>query len=400
MGADVTKIEPPNGDFWRLTNTVANNESRGFISVNRGKRSVVIDLKSEEGRAIVHKAVLGADVVLASYRQGVAARLGVDYETLSALNPRLIYGEMSAFGSTGPYAHKAGFDLVAQAMTGVVAFESQTTPGSPRSITTAAITDFVSGTFMAYAVASALYQREQTGRGQRIESSLFAAGLAMQYRPLLSLEIMDRADRDALMGHLAKARAEGRFIDDVLAELKYANRGLPAVATNPYYGIYRTRDSYMVIACLNNRLRRAAANILGVDDLRLRTDEFDSTLLEPADADALNARISEVFASRSTEEWCAEFDAAGVPCGPVRLSDEIYEDPHAAAQNLILDLDHPVVGPLKMPNLPVRMTGAETGARTASPALGQHTIEFLREQGYAPEEIERLRASGVIRVWE
>jgi formyl-CoA transferase len=184
LGADVTKIEPPIGDFLRHTNPITPGESRGFIAVNRGKRSVVIDLKTPEGQAIIHKAVLNTDVVMANYRAGVAQRLAVDYGTLSRINPRLIYAQNTAFGTFGPYSHKGGFDLVAQAMTGIIAYESQNDPDHPHSITAAAITDFVSGTFMAFAVLSALYQREKTGRGQQVDTSLFAAGLTLPYRPL------------------------------------------------------------------------------------------------------------------------------------------------------------------------------------------------------------------------
>ncbi|HLF77792.1 MAG TPA: CoA transferase, partial [Dehalococcoidia bacterium] len=256
MGAEVIKIEPPIGDFLRHTNPITPSESRGFMAVNRGKRSVVIDLKTPDGQAIMHKAVLKADVVMTSYRSGVAQRLGVDYETLSKLNPRLVYAQNTAFGTFGPYSHKAGFDLVAQAMTGIVAFESQSNPDEPRSITTAAITDFVSGTFMAYAIACALFQREQTGRGQQVDTSLFASGLTLQYRPLFSLEFMDREPRADLLDGLAEARAGGGSVEDARKASTYKGFSQPSTATNPYYNIYRTHDGQMVIACLNNRLRR------------------------------------------------------------------------------------------------------------------------------------------------
>ena len=398
MGAEVIKIEPPIGDFLRHTNPITPSESRGFMAVNRGKRSVVIDLKTPEGQAILHKAVLDTDVVMANYRAGVARRLAADYETLSRINPRLIYAQNTAFGTFGPYSHKGGFDLVAQAMTGIIAYESQNDPEHPHSITAAAITDFVSGTFMAFAVLSALYQREQTGRGQQVDTSLFAAGLTLQYRPLFSLEFTDKEPRDELLMRMAEARREERSVEE--AREGYKTAGQPAVATNPYYSIYRTRDGSMVIACLNNRLRRAAAGILGVDDPRVKTDTFDSTALDLNAAAVLKQDIEAAFASRSTGEWCEAFDAAGIPCGPVRISEELFDDPHVAAQKLILDLEHPIFGPVKMPNLPIRMSDAEVGAGTSSPALGQHTVEFLQELGYESAEIERLRKVGVIKVWD
>jgi formyl-CoA transferase len=403
MGATVTKFEPPLGDFWRLTNMVAADESRGFISVNRGKRSISVDLKAPAGLEIVQRAVRDADVMLSSYRPGVAERLGVDYTTLSKLNPRLIYAENSAFGSRGPYAGKPGFDLISQAMTGILAFESQGRDGPPRGITSAAITDFCSGVFMAYAVTSALYQRERTGRGQRIETSLFASGLALQYRPLLSIEMFDRQQREDVLALLDEARASGRAYDEVLEAHEGAGHtrpGAPAIATNPYYNAYRAGDTYMVIACLNNRLRRTAAEVLGVADPRVAVNEWDSTLLDPEEAAALNQRITDTFLTRTAEEWCAEFEARGVPCGPVRITEELYDDPQVLAQDLIRELDHPLVGKIRMVSSPIQMSDAETGAPTASPALGQHTREVLRELGYSDVEVEELIEAKVVRAWD
>jgi crotonobetainyl-CoA:carnitine CoA-transferase CaiB-like acyl-CoA transferase len=403
MGASVTKVEPPQGDFWRLTNMVAADESRGFISVNRGKRSVSLDLKTEAGQEVVRKAVEKADVVLSSYRPGVARRLSVDYETLSALNPRLIYGQNTAFGTVGPYSEKTGFDLVSQAMTGIIAFESQGTSGPPHGITTAAITDFCSGMFLAYAVVNALYQRRDTGRGQKIDTSLFASGLALQYRPLLSIEMFDAEPRKELLDLLEEARAAGKPIEDVVQEQVAAGHsrpGAPAVATNPYYNIYQTRDGYMVIACLNNRLRRAAANILGVEDVRLEMNEWDSTLLDVETAGRLNARIAGVFASKTTQEWLPQFEDAGVPCGPVRLTEELYDDPQVQALGLMVELEHAMLGKIRQPGSPIRMSDAETTARTPSPLLGQHTREFLTELGYSPEQIDEMIRQKAVRAYE
>ncbi|MGB4861855.1 MAG: CoA transferase, partial [Tepidiformaceae bacterium] len=170
LGADVIKVEPPHGDFWRHTAPVAPFESRGFMGVNKGKRSISLDLKNPGAQEVLHRAVRSADVLLANYRPGVAKRLGMDFATLSEINPRLIYCENTAFGSKGPYRERPGFDLVSQAMTGIMSFEGA--GGLPHPIITSSPTDFAAGMFMAYSVAAALYHRELTGKGQYIETSL------------------------------------------------------------------------------------------------------------------------------------------------------------------------------------------------------------------------------------
>jgi formyl-CoA transferase len=393
MGADVTKIEPPHGDFWRHTSPVAPYESRGFIGVNRGKRSVSLDLKRPEARDIVARAVQSADVFLANYRPGVAPRLGVDYETLSAINPRLIYCENTAFGTRGPYRDKAGFDLVAQAMTGIMSFEGA--GGMPHPIITTSPTDLSAGMFMAFAIASALYQREQTGRGQHIETSLFAAGIAIQYRPMFAIEDADQAQREHLLAALRESREAGHRDEEALA--KVSHRGDELRRLNPYYKIYETLDSYIALACLNNRLRRLACEVLEVEDARIAGDQFAPLALELGEAEAIGEEITAKLLSRRTEEWVAIFDAKGVPCGPVKLTAELFDDPHVQAEDIMLEFEHPTVGKVRMANSPLRMSGADTGTRISSPTLGQHTHAFLAELGYTADEIQAFERADVVR---
>lgn len=395
MGADVVKVEPPQGDFWRLSNQIAPNESRGFIGVNKGKRSISIDLKRPEAREIIRRAVEGADVILTNYRPGVAKRLGVDYETVSKVNPRIVYCENTAFGNVGPYAGRAGFDLVSQAMTGIMAYEGGA--GLPRSIVTTAVTDLSSGMFMAYAIACALFQREQTGRGQLIENSLFAAGVAIQYRPMLSIESVDRPAREQLLADLKQGRAEGRTFEEIIGDRR---PGRPASQVGPYYRTYEARDGYMVIACLNNRLRRLVRDTLGIEDPRVEGTEWDVMALTPEEGQLVTQHIEAIISTKTVAEWCETFDALGVPCGPVRLPAEMFEDPHVEANNLVVELDHPVVGKIKMANSPLRMSEAETGSASASPALGQHTREVLAELGFAEDEIGAFEGAGVVRIWK
>jgi crotonobetainyl-CoA:carnitine CoA-transferase CaiB-like acyl-CoA transferase len=396
LGADVTKVEPPHGDFWRHTGPVAPFESRGFMGVNKGKRSISLDLKQSGAKDVLRRAVLAADVLIANYRPGVAARLGMDYATLSAINPRLIYVENTAFGSTGPYSERPGFDLVSQAMTGIMSFEGGA--GVPRPIITSSPTDLAAGMFMAYAVAASLYHREHTGRGQYIETSLFAAGIAVQYRPMFSIEKFDRAPREDLLAAIAGARAEGRRTDDVTRERRSRQDGLRQ--SNPYYKIYETKDSYVALACLNNRLRRAACAVLGVDDPRVEGNEFVADALTPEQTVVIGELIGAIFEGKTSDEWVAAFDAAGVPAGAVRMTAELFDDPQVVADELLVTLDHPVLGAVKMANSPLKMSGGETGSRLPSPSLGQHTREFLAELGYTADEVAALEASGTVRAWE
>jgi len=396
MGAEVIKVEPPHGDFWRHTAPVAPFESRGFIGVNRGKRSISLDLKRPEAAEIIARAIKSADVFLANYRPGVAARLGVDYETLSAINPRLIYCENTAFGTRGPYRDKAGFDLVAQAVTGIMSFEGG--GATPHPIITTSPTDLSAGMFMAFAIASALYQRESTGRGQHIETSLFAAGIAIQYRPMFSIEDKDQAAREKLLDALSEGRAAGRRDEEALRATAHVGDELRRL--NPYYKIYETLDSYIALACLNNRLRRLACDALQIEDARVEGDQFAPLALDLEQAESLGEHIRATFLTRRTEEWVALFDAKGVPCGPVKLTAELFDDPHVRAEDAMLEVEHPIVGKIRMANSPLRMSDADTGIRVPSPALGQHSREFLAELGYDAAEIAAFEAAGVVRSWQ
>ena len=395
LGADVTKVEPPHGDFWRHTAPVAPFESRGFMGVNKGKRSISLDLKSPQAKPVLERMVKRADVVIANYRPGVAARIGVDYETLSGINPRLIYCENTAFGAKGPYKDRAGFDLVSQAMTGIMSFEGA--GGLPHPIITTSPTDLAAGFFMAYGVAAALYQRELTGKGQRIETSLFAAGLAIQYRPIFSIENLDRAAREDLLASLQRAKDEGKRAEDAIKD--HPSRHDALRRANPYYKVYETKDSYIALACLNNRLRRLACQVLEVEDPRVEGDQFNVDTLSADETMVLSELIKAIFTNRTTDEWVAAFDAAGVPCGAVRMTAELFDDPQVREGELIVELEHSVLGPVKMANSPLRMSGGQTGSRRASPALGEHTREFLAEQGFSESEISALEAAGVVRSW-
>jgi crotonobetainyl-CoA:carnitine CoA-transferase CaiB-like acyl-CoA transferase len=394
MGADVVKVERPQGDAWRHTATVAPYESRGFLGVNRGKRSIALDMDREEGRAIVQRLIARADVVTMNSGPGVAGRLGIDYAAVSASNPGLVYCENSAFGNSGPYSGRAGYDILSQAATGMVLYENKIDRGTPSYISSVAIADLSTGMFMAFAIASALYTRAATGRGQRIETNLFASGLAAQYRPLLSIEAQDRPIREAFLRDLSEARKQ-----DLRFEEAQSIRGahIAARGHNNYYRIYETKDGLIAVACLNNRQRRRLRDALGIEDETVDGISYDWFSEKVRETHRRTVQVfDETFRSTSTSAWLERLEAANVPCNQVSFPEEVYDDPHVRANSLMLSIEHPVLGELRMPACPIDMSDTPAGTLTPPPPLGAHGPEVLRELGYDDETIERLLNDGVL----
>jgi formyl-CoA transferase len=394
MGARVIKIEKPDGDAWRHTAPVAPYESRGFLGVNRGKESIALDMSKPEGLAIAQRLARGSDVVVTNYRPGVAKRLGLDYEKLFEDNRGVVYCENSAFGNEGPYAGRPGYDLLSQAATGMILYENKIEKGLPTYIATLAVADLTTGMFMAFAIVNALYARLNSGEGQRIETSLFASGLAAQYRPVLSIEDIDRPVREGFLQELAETLKGGFHFHEVS---KLRAEYIPARGRNNYYRVYETRDGLIAVACLNNRQRRALRDTLGVDDPTVEGASYDWFSEEVRKAHAATVeQFEDILHTRATAEWITALDSADVPCTRVNFPEEVWDDPHVAANDLILTLDHAVLGPLRMPAPPMRMSGTPAAATTAPPALGQHGPAILRELGFFDDDIARLLAEGVL----
>lgn len=394
MGADVVKVERPEGDSWRHTAPVAPYEGRGYLGVNRGKRSIALAMERPEAREIIDRLIVRADVAVLNYRPGVAERLGLDYATLSAKNPGLIHCENTAFGKTGPYRDRAGFDILSQAATGLILYENKLDHGLPTYISTLAIADLTTGMFMAFAIVCALHARAATGRGQQIDTSLFASGLAAQYRPLLSVENFDVPVRQGFLQELTEARRQGLSYEETA---RIRAQYIPARGRNNYYRIYETADALIAVACLNNRQRRSLRDAIGADDPTVEGPTYDwfSEEVRKVHHDT-RASFEEAFRSKTTEEWIAVLDAADVPCGPVNFPEELFDHPHVLANGLIQTFEHPVVGPLRMPACPVRMSDSDTGAESPPPALGAHGPEILRELGYDDAQVRELLDAGVL----
>jgi crotonobetainyl-CoA:carnitine CoA-transferase CaiB-like acyl-CoA transferase len=345
MGADVVKIEPPGGDSTRESLGTA-----AFLAVNRNKRSVALDLKSPEHQAVLHRLVRDADVLLENHRPGVAARLGADWETLSELNPRLIYASVSGFGQTGPYAQRPGYDLIAQGLSGVMSVTGE--PGGEPVKCGIPIGDLSAALFCAVAILSAVVARERTGRGQRIDTSLFEGALALS------------------VWETAELWGTGR----VPQALGSAHRLLA-----PYQAL-RTADGHLTVGGNTQPLWERLCEAIGrpglASDARFATN--DDRMAHRAE---LVAELESALAARSTGEWVSVLIEAGVPCGPIHDYRQVFEDEHTQAREMEVRLEHPVEGEIRALGIPVKLSDTPGAIRRPAPLLGEHTAEVLEEVG-------------------
>jgi crotonobetainyl-CoA:carnitine CoA-transferase CaiB-like acyl-CoA transferase len=394
MGADVIKIEPPHGEPWRLNNQFIPLESRTFISLNRGKRSLPLDLTRPEATEIVDRLVADADVVIVNYRPDVSRKLRIDYERLSELNPRLIYCDNTAFGRRGPHSQRPGYDIVAQAITGLMASEGKVVDGVLQYIVSTPIADFATGLAMAWGICAALYVRERTGKGQKIETTLLASALAVQTSRFTWIEAIDAEPYRDFMADLERMRAEGRPFEEIYARyLEFR----PRPPGNIYYRTYQTKDGVIAVGCLSDPLRKRLLQVLGLHDIRFDPD-YDPQSPEAIEfGKQLTRQAEAIFRQRTTAEWLRILDEAGIPAGPVRFTEELFEDEQVLANNLVVELKHSVVGRIKMVGPVITMSETPLEARSASPALGEHTEEILTALGYSPAQVEELRKKGVTR---
>jgi formyl-CoA transferase len=396
MGADVIKVEPPAGEPWRLASQFIPLESKIYISLNRGKQSLPLDIMAPEAQPIIHALVKEVDVVIVNYRPDVPARAGIDYETLSAINPRLVYCENTAFGRQGADAYRPGYDIIIQSMSGLVAADNKVADGVPQPITGAAVADTATGIMMAYGIVTALLAREWTGRGQKVEASLLATALAIQTNNFTYVDAVDGGWMPQFLSDLQAARDRGadwEELDEIRRTASPVQR-LGAI----YYRIYKTKDSYLSVGCLSANLRKRLSEVLGLTDPRIANPAID--LADPSvrvALDQLTLDAERIFETKTTTEWLQVLDAAGVPSGPVRFVQELFDDPQALANGLVADLEHPLVGSVRMVGPTLKLSETPAVLRGSSPPLGQDTDAILTRLGYTAEQIEDLRAKGVTR---
>jgi len=368
MGADVIKVEKlPGGDDTRsYSEPQVKGESAAFMMLNRGKRGIAVNLKTAGGLEVVKRLLADADVVTENYRKGTLEKLGLGYDVLRELNPRLVYCAISGYGRTGPYADKGGFDLIAQGFAGLMSITGE--PGGPPVKSGTPVADINAGIFAALGIVSALLARARTGRGQMVETSLMEAGIQQTYWQAAIYFATGVNPGPSGSAHILTAPYQAFPTADGWINLGGANQsnwerivkaiGMPELGTDPRF------------ATNTDRMRNLAA-------------------LTPLLADALKRKPS--------AHWIAELEAAGVPVGPVNRIGDMLADPQVQARDMVVETEHPKAGRVKGIGHPIKFTDTPGGTKRPAPLLGEHTREVLGSLGYSAAEIDALVRDGAVR---
>ncbi len=361
-GAEVIKIEAPAGPGEGFGGP---RDGPDFQNLHRNKRSLTLDLKAPEGIEIFRKLVGNADVVVENYRPDVKTRLGIDYEALKAVNPRLVYASISGFGQSGPYRDRPGFDQIAQGMGGLMSITGL--PGQGPVRVGIPVADLSAGIFCAMGILVALLEREVSGKGQWVESSLLAAQIAMldfqAARWLIAHEVPEQAGNDH--------------------------------PTSIPTGVFRTRDGHINIASAGDEIFRRLCRALDAPELADHPD-YRTGKLRSDNRKALNAAIEAITETRDSAEWIERFNNAGVPAGPIYAMDQVFADPQVRHLGIAQPVDHPTLGRLELVGQAVTLSRTPSRLLSASPEPGEHSDEILRELGYGDSDIAGLRQRRIV----
>lgn len=379
LGADVIKVEKPGaGDdtrswappYARARDGRPGTETAYFLSTNRGKRSVTIDLAHPEGQRLVRRLAQWSDVVIENFKVGGLARYGLDYPSLRALKPALVYCSITGFGQTGPYRDRAGYDFMIQGLGGLMSItgEPDTRPGGAPMKVGVAVADLFTGLYATIAILGALAHRERTGEGQHIDMALLDAQVAM---------LANQA-----MNYLTTGVAPQRL-----------GNAHPNIVP---YQVFAASDGHLIVAVGNEGQYARLCETVGRPELA--TDaRFASNEMRVKHREELGRLLGEAFRTRTMHEWLGALERAGVPCGPINTLADVFADPQVRARGMRLDLPHPTLGSVPSVANPIKYSGTPLSYRSAPPTLGADTDEVLRAiLGLAPAEIERLRKAGVI----
>ena len=365
MGADVIKVETGQGDTVRTAGAQRDGLSWYFASFNRNKRSIVLDLRKPDGKAVLARLLATADVLVENFRPGVLAEIGFDQARLDTLNPRPVVASINGYGSTGPYVDRPAFDFIAQAMSGFMATTGE--PGGAPMRTALPITDLVAGLYCAFGIVNALRARDLTKCGQRVEAAMVNGTVSM-------------------LAYLAS-----EYLATGLEPERTGNDH-PIIAP---YSLYSAKDGDIAVAPATKETLERFMAALGLLEM-LTQPEYDTLQKRHARRDDFRPPINARLATDTQDNWIERLNAAGVPCGKVLKVSEVLADPQIAAQDMVIEVDHPGHGSVRMVGFPVKLSGTPARVRHPAPGLGQHTAEILAEAGYDEAEIGRLTVSKAI----
>jgi formyl-CoA transferase/CoA:oxalate CoA-transferase len=368
MGADVIKVEEPTvGDETRQWSPYWDGESCFYLAVNRNKRNIAINLKHPQGAAVIKKLAARADVMIESFRTGTAEKMGLGYDAIAALNPRLVYCAISGFGRTGPLSRKAGYDLMVQAYSGLMS-----TTGEPNRTPLRvgfSLVDITCGWVAYGGIMTALYQREKTGRGQYVEASL--------------LESMVSAASYHIVNYLATGNVPGPL-----------GQGHPSLAP---YQMFPTQDGRVMLGTANDGLWKRFCDVIDRRDLA-DDPRFQTNRDRVKHRDELIAILEDIFQTKTTAEWLRILEGANIPNAPVNTIADLVDDPQVAHRGMLVEVPHPTISGLRAPASPLKLSEAPASVRRHPPAKGEHTEEVLFELGYSKDDIASLEASGAVKL--
>ena len=368
LGADVIKVEkmPGGDDTRRMIPPKVGEESAAFMMMNRNKRGIAVNLKQEQGKEILRKLVAEADVLIENYRHDTMKKLGLGYDELKQINPGLVYCEISGFGRSGPFMEQGGFDLIAQGMSGLMSITGEEPGRSPVKVG-APLTDITAGILGALGAVSALVQRNTSGQGQKVDTSLFEAGIVHTYWQ--SAICMATGVSPGPMGS--------------------------AHPLNAPYQTFRTRDGWINVGAANQRNWERLLEVLGVPEMgsdpRFEDNHGRMDNLKP-----LEEELNKVFETKTTKEWLERLAEVGVPSGPVLDIQEMHRHPQTQARQMVTEVNHPIEGKVETIGLPIKLSETPGGVQRPSPLYGEHTSEVLLESGYDEDKVSHFEKSGSI----
>ena len=367
LGADVIKVEQPGkGDDTRAWGPPwAGTESAYYLTVNRNKRGITVDLKSPEGQQIIRELAASSDIVVENFKLGALERMGIGYEQLREINPSLVWATVSGYGPDGPWADRAGYDFVAQGESGIMAITG-VPDGEPMKVGVA-IVDITTGMFTAIAILAAMRARDASGVGQKVDTSLMTSAVAWL--------------ANVGQSHLVSGKPARR----------YGN----AHANIVPYQVFKARDQHMTIAVGNDKQFRALCEVLGRPEMA-DDERFATNPLRVEHRESLIDLLQSVFETRDADEWLDACYRAGIPSGRINTVEQVFSHPQVLARDMLVEIEHPEAGVLKMAGIPYELSGTPATIRLAPPTLGQHTDEVLRELGWTDDDIRGLHESGVI----